>query len=100
MAKYVDKYNKKKNKKTNSLEWIYILLFRHLSSATHINFLHFDNYFKIEGNEFVVMLSGNSDDVDHILSLAIYLYKEILAMFLRVFKSPLIKELNNFRLNF
>ncbi len=93
MAKYVDKHHKNKNKKSYSLEWIYISLFRHLSSGTHINFLHFEQFFKIEGNEIVVLLSGNPDDVEEIVSLATYLYKEMLEMFLRVFKIPLIKKL-------
>lgn len=97
MAKYVDKHNKNKNRKSCSFEWIYILIFRYLSSATHINFLHFTEVFKVEDNEIVVLLSGNSDDVDRIVTLAIYLYKEMLAMFLRVFKSPLIKLLRDFR---
>jgi hypothetical protein len=96
MAKCVDRHNEKKNSKSYSLEWIYILLFRQLSSSTHINFLDFNNYFRIEENEIVVLLSGNPDDVDHILSLAIYLYREMLIMFLRVFKNSSIKLLKNF----
>lgn len=96
MAKYVDKHNKNKNRKSYSLEWIYISLFRHLSSATHINFLHFEEFFKIEGDEIVVLLSGNPDDVEGIVLLATYLYKEMLGMFLRVFKIPLIKKLKTF----
>lgn len=96
MAKYVDKHNIRKKRKLSSLEWIYILIFRHLSSATHINFLHFEEFFKVDENEIVVLLSGNVDDVDDILLLASFLYKEMLAMFLRVFKCPFIKLLKNF----
>jgi hypothetical protein len=90
-AQYVDKHNNKKNKTSNSLEWIYLLIFRHLSSSTHINYLDFQNYFKVENGEIVVLLSGNPDDVDDILMLVEYLYKEQLEMFLRIFKSPSLK---------
>lgn len=93
MAQYVDKHNKGKRRKSASLEWIYILIFRHLSSATHINFLHYEEFFKVEGDEIVVLLSGNPDDVHIRVQLAEFLYKEMLSMFLRVFKSPLIKSL-------
>lgn len=90
-AQHVDKHNNKKNKASNSLEWIYILIFRQLSSSTHINYLDFQNYFKVENGSVVVLLSGNPDDVDDILILAEYLYKEMLEMFLRIFKSQSLK---------
>ena len=53
-------------------------------------------HFKNENNEIVVLLSGNPDEVDKIIRLVIFLYKEMLTMFLRVFKNPLIKKLKNF----
>lgn len=88
-AKYVNEHNNNRNIKSNSLEWIYILLFRTLSSSTHMNYLDFPNYFKQEEKEIVVFLSGNPDDIGQAIALADYLYKEILNMFLRIFKSPL-----------
>jgi Family of unknown function (DUF5677) len=91
-AKFVDEHNKNKNKASNSLEWIYLLIFRQLSSATHLNYLDFKNYFKLEDGEVIVLLSGNPDDVNEILMLSEYLYKEMLNMFLRIFKNPHLKE--------
>jgi len=95
-AKYVDSHNSNKNRKSYSLEWIYILLFRNLSSSTHINFLDFHKYFKNEGREVVVFLSGNPDDVGEILALLDYLYKELLITFLKAFKNPLIKQFEKY----
>ncbi len=91
-AKHADEYNTNKHAKSASLEWIYILIFRTLSSATHINFLEFTRYFKLEAQEIVIFLSGNSDETPIIVALANYLYKEILGTFLKVFKSPLLTE--------
>lgn len=93
-TRHVDGHNKKRKSRTNSLEWFYIQIFRTLSSSTHVNFLDFPSYFKQEEKEIVVFLSGNPDDIGAVLSLADYLYKEVLNMFLRVFKSPLKKQFN------
>lgn len=91
-AKFVDSHNKTKNKKSYPLEWIYALIFRTLSAPTHLNFLNFPSYFKIEGNEIVVLLSCDPAKLPDILSLTSYIYKNILATFLGVFKSSLIKR--------
>lgn len=94
-AKYIDEHNKNENPKSNSLEWIYILVFRTLSSSTHINFLDFPRYFKIEEKEIVVFLSGNPEETGKVLALADYLYKEILNMFLKIFKNPSLKVIRS-----
>jgi hypothetical protein len=91
-AHYIDKYNADKQIKSISLEWLYILLFRNLSSSTHINFLDFSRYFKKEGSEIVVFLSGNPDETEEMVALADYFYKELLVTFLKLFKSPLLSE--------
>jgi len=91
-AHHIDKYNAGKQVKSVSLEWLYIVLFRNLSSSTHINFLDFPKYFKNEGAEIVVFLSGNPTDAEGVVALAIYFYKELLGTFLKLFKSPLMAE--------
>lgn len=88
-AAYVDEHNRKRNQKSESLEWLYIYLFRTLSSSTHLNFLEFKNYFTQKNGEIVVLLSGNPDDTGDVLNLLDYLYKETLDTFLKIFKSPL-----------
>lgn len=94
-AKFVDEHNIKKNAKSSSLEWNYILYFRTLSSSTHMNFLDFPNYFKQEGREMVIFLSGNPDDINDILDMADFFYKEMLNMFLKIFKSPFKDDFKN-----
>lgn len=91
-AHHVDKHNTDKQIKSISLEWLYILLFRNLSASTHIKFLDFSRYFKNEGSEIVVFLSGNSDETEGVVALADYFYKELLGTFLKLFKSPLLME--------
>jgi hypothetical protein len=91
-AHHVDKHNTNKQIKSISLEWLYILLFRNLSASTHINFLNFRRYFKKEGSEIVVFLSGNSDETEGVVALADYFYKELLGTFLKLFQSPLLVE--------
>jgi Family of unknown function (DUF5677) len=85
-AFHIDKYNEKKQIKSISLEWLYILLFRNLSSSTHITFLEFGKYFKKTGSEIEVFLSGNPDDTEGVVALADYFYKELLGTFLKLFK--------------
>lgn len=97
-AAYVDEHNQKKNQKSESLEWLYIHLFRTLSSSTHLNFLEFKNYFTQKDDEIVVFLSGNPDDTGDVLNLLHYLYKETLGTFLKIFKSPLKNKLKEFDL--
>ena len=84
---HVDKHNTDKLIKSISLEWLYILLFRNLSASTHIKFLDFSRYFKKEGSEIVVFLSGNSDETEGVVALADYFYKELLGTFLKLFDS-------------
>jgi len=91
-AHHVDKHNADKQIKSISLEWLYILLFRNLSASTHIKFLDFSRYFKNEGSEIVVFLSGNADETEGVVALADYFYKELLGTFLKLFKSPLLAE--------
>lgn len=91
-AHHVDKYNTENQIKSISLEWLYILLFRNLSSSTHIKFLDFRRYFKKEGSEIVVFLSGNADEIQGVVALADYFYKELLGTFLKLCKSPLLTE--------
>lgn len=91
-ANHVDKHNTDKLIKSISLEWLYILLFRNLSASTHIKFLDFSRYFKKEGSEIVVFLSGNSDETEGVVALADYFYKELLGTFLKLFNSPLLGE--------
>ncbi len=91
-AQHVDKHNTDKQIKSISLEWLYILLFRNLSSSTHIKFLDFRRYFKKEKSEIVVFLGGNPEDTDAVVALAEYFYKELLGTFLKLFKSPLLSE--------
>ena len=91
-AHHVDKHNADKQIKSISLEWLYILLFRNLSASTHIKFLDFSRYFKNEGSEIVVFLSGNADETEGVVALADYFYKELLGTFLKLVKSPLLAE--------
>jgi len=91
-AQHIDKHNTDKQIKSISLEWLYILLFRNLSSSIHIQHLDCSRSFKKEGAEIVVFLSGNSDDTEGVVALADYFYKELLGTFLKLFKSPLIAE--------
>ena len=92
---HVDKHNTDKLIKSISLEWLYILLFRNLSASTHIKFLDFSRYFKKEGSEIVVFLSGNSDETEGVVALADYFYKELLGTFLKLFDSSLLENLRN-----
>ncbi|MBS0606410.1 MAG: hypothetical protein KF898_00885 [Parachlamydiales bacterium] len=91
-ARHVDKYNDDKHIMSTSLEWIYILIFRSLSSHVHIKSHDFKNYFKLVGSEIIVFLSGNVEEIGEILQLADYFYKELLRTFLKLFKSPLLKK--------
>lgn len=98
-AHHIDKYNSEKKIQSTSLEWLYILLFRNLSSSTHVKFLDFRRYFKMEGSEVVVFLSGNSNDTEEVVLLAHYFYKELLRTFLKLFKSPFLSEFERLFLN-
>ena len=91
-AHHVDKHNTDKQIESISLEWLYILIFRNLSASTHIKFLDFSRYFKKEGSEIVVFLSGNADETEGVVALADYFYKELLGTFLKLFNSPLLAE--------
>lgn len=93
-TKYVDEHNKKKRQKSESLERLYFNIYRTLSAATHMNFLSFQDHFKLENSQIVVMLSGDPDKVEHFLRVLIYLYTETLDAFLKIFKSPLRKQFN------
>ncbi len=88
----VDKYNKDKNLKSESSEFIYILIYRKLCDYSHLNDEGLSDFFEYSQNTINVFLSGNPEDIDEILKLTIFLYKELLSMFLRVFKSPLRQE--------
>ncbi len=91
-AQYVDKRNAFKKKKSASLEGFYILLYRTLSSSTHINFLDFRRYFKLTPDGITIFLSGDPDETPFVTALAEFFYKEMLWAFLKIFKSPLLKE--------
>lgn len=91
-AHHIDKYNTDKQIESISLEWLYILLFRNLSASTHIKFLDFRRYFKKEGSEIVVFLSGNPDETEAMVAFVDYFYKELLGTFLKLFKSSLLIE--------
>jgi hypothetical protein len=54
--------------------------------------LSFQDHFKLENSQIVVMLSGDPDKVEHFLRVLIYLYTETLDAFLKIFKSPLRKQ--------
>ncbi|WP_158227864.1 DUF5677 domain-containing protein [Estrella lausannensis] len=91
-AHHVDKHNTDNQIESISLEWLYILIFRNLSASTHIKFLDFRRYFKKEGSEIVVFLSGNSEETEGVVALAGYFYKELLGTFLKLFKSSLLAK--------
>lgn len=87
-TKYVDEHNKKKHLKSEALERLYFIIYRSLSAATHMNFLSFQDHFKLENSQIVVMLSGDPEKVEHFLRVLIYLYTETLDTFLKIFKNP------------
>ncbi len=91
-AQYVDKHNRRKNRTSQSLEEIYLLIYRQLCSSTHLNILELENFFKVEEGTLVVHLSGNADDIVLVLHLTFFLYKEMLRQFFAVFKIPMEKE--------
>lgn len=96
-AIYVDEHNQTKNQKSESLEWLYIYLFRTLCSSTHLNSLEFKNYFAQEDGEIIMLLNGNPSDTGIVLDLLHYLYKETLDTFLKIFKNKLKNKFREFK---
>jgi hypothetical protein len=96
-AKFVDDHNKQKKRRSESLERLYFLIYRTNSSGTHINTLFLSNFFKSENGEVVILLSGDPQNTSMVVSICLFLYKEILRQFSKIFRgNPLRKSLKEF----
>ena len=96
-AQYIDDYNKRNGIKSKSVKWIYVWIYRQLSSSVHLKESALQDFFerKLDGS-LVVYLSGNPADIKRILEEAYNLLRGIISMFLTVFeknhKNPLKAE--------
>ncbi|MBS0615471.1 MAG: hypothetical protein JSR58_02845 [Verrucomicrobia bacterium] len=80
-AKIVDEYHKRKNLKSNSLEWNYLLVYCKLCNDSHLDQIGLSNFFTASSEGMLAYLSGKPDDIPMILELTHYLHSDILSMF-------------------
>lgn len=91
-----DKFNANRNKSSASLLSEYESIFRHLCSHSHLTIKGLDEFISIKQGVLEFFLSGNPEDLDVIVLHSIYLYQDIIKMFLIQFKIPFLRKLKNF----
>jgi len=91
----IDKFNINKNKPSASLLSEYESIFRHLCSHSHLTIKGLDEFISTKQGILEFFLSGNPEDRGVIVAHSLYLYQDILKMFLIQFKIPLLKSLKN-----
>lgn len=93
-AKYVDIYNSNKGFKSGSLEYLYHLVYRTLSSDVHVDGRNFSDFLSWceEGCE--VLLSGDVTRVPDIARLAYWLYHQLMRQFFLVFRIPCVRRMS------
>jgi hypothetical protein len=100
-AEFVDKYNEQRNKKTASLVWRYHLIYRELSTHTHLKISALRNFLEQSPNEApAAFLSGNPSNLNIVATLTNDSLKEFVSMFMKIFNSPLKSEYSNLKLKY
>jgi hypothetical protein len=93
-AKHVDKYNSDKGFNSGSLEYLYHLVYRQLSSDVHLDGRNFSDFLPWDEEGCEVLLSGNVNSVPDVARLAIWLYQQLMREFFLVNRMPCVRQMN------